>query len=74
MKTESPWMTIPECATYLRLSVTSIRRLIKSKKLEASRMSNGRVIRIHRIQADAYFLGYPKKLTRPQRAVIKGLQ
>lgn len=37
-------------------------------------MSNGRVIRIHRIQADAYFLGYPKKLTRPQRAVIKGLQ
>ncbi|NQV16210.1 helix-turn-helix domain-containing protein [bacterium] len=73
MNLDSPWMTVAETAIYIRLSVTSVRRLLRSQKLKASRKSCGRVIRIHRQFADAYLLGFPTKLTKRQKETISDL-
>jgi excisionase family DNA binding protein len=51
--TTSEWFTVQEAAAYLKLTVQTIRSYVKSGKLPAYR--NGRVIRIKRIDLDAFF-------------------
>ena len=50
--TTDEWLTIAEAAKYLKLSIPSIRIYVKSGKLQSYR--NGHVIRIKRIDLDAF--------------------
>lgn len=46
------WLTIPEAAKYLKVSIPSIRNYIKSSRLSSYR--NGHVIRLKRTDLDAF--------------------
>ena len=40
------WLTVQEAAIYLKVSVSTIRRYIRNKKMKVSRTHGGKLIRI----------------------------
>ena len=72
MQGTSRWLTVNETADYLKLSTRSIRRYLKDGIIPQHQLPTG-TIRIERRDLDCLVLyGIPyRKLTRPQRKVIK---
>lgn len=53
--TESPWMKVPEYATYARVSADTVRRwLDEGLRASGAAVGRGKLTRIHRENADAW--------------------
>lgn len=62
---DSPFLTMPEAAAYLRVSVKTAYRLVESRKLPAKKV--GHQWRIHQAALDR-FMGVPAEQHRKQVA------
>ena len=70
------WYTTKEAASYLRISVRSVRRAMETGKLKYARFGDGKrgSIRFTRKWLDAYALGYNGgRLTVSQKTILADL-
>jgi excisionase family DNA binding protein len=62
--TASPWLDVDSAATYAAVSITTIRRAIKSGGLKAYRVQGGRLLRLRALDVDAWIEGAAPRVSR----------
>jgi excisionase family DNA binding protein len=60
----SPWLSLPQAAAYARLSLPTLRRAIRSRRLQAVRVNGGRVYRVRVEWIEAYLSAFTLEPTQ----------
>ncbi len=72
---KSPWMSVSECASYMRISERQFRKFLSEGKIKYKRIgcsTNGRIL-IHRTWVDAFIMGFGTRLTPFQKSQLEKL-
>ncbi len=72
---KSDWMSVSECASYMRISERQLRKFLSEGKIRNKRIGNqkaGRIL-IHQTWADAFIMGFGTRLTPFQKSQIEKL-
>jgi excisionase family DNA binding protein len=73
---KSPWKSVSESASYMKISVRQMRTFIADGKIRFERIGdskNSRIL-IHRKYLDSFILGYGKRLTHFQKTQLENLK